>query len=136
GFGLTRFGEQAVDAVAHDFWNRRRARGDDRLAGGHGLEEDDPEAFLHAWQAENVAAVVFAGELLLGGVAEPDDLRPQAAQLGAFGAVAHHANFEIGQAPRGFDEILEALAAIEAADREHGEALWGRRGIFGEELAP
>jgi hypothetical protein len=59
--------------VRRHFGNGRRARGDDRLAGGHGLQQHDAEAFLHARQAEEVRALVLVDELRAGDIAQPGD---------------------------------------------------------------
>jgi 7-cyano-7-deazaguanine synthase len=60
--------------VRRHFGDGRRARRHNRLAGRHGFQQHDAEAFLHAGQAEDVGAIVFGGQaakavcLLSGGL--------------------------------------------------------------------
>src|SRR5687767_3532766 len=77
GQGVGVFGahEDAVDAVGDDTGEAFDVAGDDGAAGGHGFEEDDALAFVTGvGGAEDVAAVVVAGEVGVGDEAGEDDV--------------------------------------------------------------
>jgi hypothetical protein len=70
-----RFGTFGLDqnAAANDFGNGRGARGDNWLSRGHGFQKGNAEAFLNTWQAEDIGAIVFGGELPYTGIANPPE---------------------------------------------------------------
>jgi hypothetical protein len=59
------------DRMRRSFRNRRRERGDHRLARGHRLQQHDPETLLHAGQAEDARAIVFTRQFRAGDIAQP-----------------------------------------------------------------
>ena len=114
------------------FRDGRRARSHNRLSRGHGLQQDDAKAFLHAGQAENVRPIVFRRELRTGHVAQPADSVPgkqlarQAPQRRGVGAIAHQAHRQAGNAPAQdggrAQQRSHALPPVQAAREKHGEA--------------
>jgi len=97
-FGVFRLDK---DTIANDLGNRRGARRHNRLACRHGFEESDPEAFLHAGQAEDVRAVILAGEAASRHLADPGDdgfelkIAPACVKRCGFRTAAGDPDFEV-----------------------------------------
>jgi len=142
--GAFRFHQQSL---RNHFRHGCHPHGDNRLACGHSLQEDDAEAFLNAGQTEHIRAAVFGSQGGLREIAHPGDgvldalLAPQAHQTSLFGPAAHNANLNSGnpapQHRRRLQKQVEPLAWVETAHAEHGEARPGLpRGVGFEQGTP